>query len=57
MTEKIKENLVMKAAAPQLSEEPAERILHNVFRACDMPPNTVPFKELAEKYKNRADIV
>ncbi len=57
MTEKIKENLAMKGAAPQLSVEAAERILHNVFRACDMPPNTVPFKELAEKYKDRADIV
>ena len=57
MTEKIKENLVMKGAAPQLSVEAAERILHNVFRACDMTPNTVPFKELAEKYKDRADVV
>lgn len=51
MTEKIKEDLVMKGAVPPLSVEAAERILHNVFRVCDMPPNTVPFRELAEKYK------
>lgn len=45
----------MKGAAPQLSVEAAERILYNVFRACDMPLNMVPFKELAEKYKGERE--
>ena len=55
MTEKIKEDLVMEGAAPQVSVEAAERILYNVFRACDMPLNMVPFKELAEKYKGERE--
>lgn len=37
-------------AVPELSEEAAERILHNVLRECGMPPNTIPLKVLAEKY-------
>lgn len=51
MTGKTEENLKRKEAVPQLSEEAAERILRNVFRACGMPPNRIPFKVLAEKYK------
>lgn len=51
MAEKTEENLKRKEAIPQLSEEAAERILRNVFRACDMPPNRIPFKILAEKYR------
>lgn len=48
MTEKVKE---VENVMPQLSEEDAERILSNVFKACGMPPNTIPLKVLKEKYR------
>lgn len=38
---------------PDLPTRDAARILDNVFKACGMPPNTIPLEELEKKVQEQ----